>query len=181
MLILASSSKIRASLLQNEGVEFQQMSFDYDESLRKDTKPHLYVQKIVLEKERQFCIKNDLKNETLLFTDSVVSIRGQILTKAKNDEEALKMLLMQSQNEVSVLSAFLLQSPLKRVFSLSKTTLFLAQFDEKDMKQYIQSKLYLNKAGALMCEGFHQKYILKQNGSLNTALGLDTQTLKAYL
>lgn len=38
MLILASSSKIRASLLQNEGVEFQQMAFDYDESLKKDIK-----------------------------------------------------------------------------------------------------------------------------------------------
>ncbi|MBS4240136.1 septum formation inhibitor Maf [Campylobacter vulpis] len=181
MLILASSSKIRATLLQNEGIEFKQVSFNYDESLKKDIKAHFYVQKIVLEKERQFFQKNAQKNETILFADSVVSVKGQILTKATNDEEALKMLLMQSQNEVSVLSAFLLQSPLKRVFSLSKTTLFLAQFDEEDMKQYIQSKLYLNKAGALMCEGFHQKYILKQSGSLNTALGLDTQSLKAYL
>ncbi|ARE80050.1 septum formation inhibitor Maf [Campylobacter helveticus] len=181
MLVLASSSKIRATLLQNEGIEFKQVSFDYDEGLTKDINASLYVQKIVLEKERQFCEKNTHKDENLLFTDSVVSVKGQILTKAKNDEEALKMLQMQSQNEVSILSAFLLQSPKKKIFSLSKTTLFLDKFDEDDLKTYIQSKLYLNKAGAIMCEGFHQKYILRQIGTLNTALGLDTQTLKAYL
>lgn len=63
MLILASSSVSRSNLLKEAKIEFQQISFDYDENLDKNLKPSIYVQKIVLEKERQFCrlMKRNLK------------------------------------------------------------------------------------------------------------------------
>ncbi|EGA3414417.1 septum formation inhibitor Maf, partial [Campylobacter coli] len=69
----------------------------------------------------------------------------------------------------------------KRVFSLSKTTLYFSKFDPRDLKDYVENGFYKGKAGAIMCEGFHKNYIIKQEGNLNTALGLDTQNLKAYL
>ncbi|EHU9632494.1 Maf family protein, partial [Campylobacter jejuni] len=54
MLILASNSISRANLLKTAKIDFKQVSFDYDENLNKNISPFLYVQKIVLEKERQF-------------------------------------------------------------------------------------------------------------------------------
>ncbi|MCX2682883.1 septum formation inhibitor Maf [Campylobacter sp. MIT 21-1685] len=182
MLILASSSNSRANLLQKAHIAFTQVFFDYDENLEKTLKADESVQKIVLNKEKQFCQQiKDTDDKTILFADSIVSVGGAILTKAKTKEEALYMLNLQSNNSVDILSAFLLKAPQKRIFSLSKTTLFFKQFDANECKTYIQSDLYKGKAGALMCEGFHKKYIIKQIGNTSTSLGLDTDTLKAYL
>ncbi|EAH8343847.1 septum formation inhibitor Maf [Campylobacter coli] len=183
MLILASSSVSRSNLLKEAKIEFQQISFDYDENLDKNLKPSIYVQKIVLEKERQFCIAHEekFKDKTLLFADSIVCIGDKILTKANTKEEAYEMLDLQDGRYASILSAFLLKNSKKRVFSLSKTTLYFSNFNPCDLKNYIENGLYKGKAGAIMCEGFHKNYIIKQEGNLSTALGLDTQNLKAYL
>ena len=53
MIILASSSVTRAKVLQDHGVKFEQVFFDYDESgVDKNLPPHVYVQKIVAAKKR---------------------------------------------------------------------------------------------------------------------------------
>lgn len=183
MLILASSSISRANLLKTAKIDFKQVSFDYDENLDKNISPFLYVQKIVLEKEKQFlsALSKDFQNQNLLFADSIVCIDEKILTKAKDKKEAYEMLALQNGKYASILSAFLLVKPEKRVFSLSKTTLYFKNFDENALNDYVENNLYKSKAGCIMCEGFHQNFITQQVGNLSTALGLDIQTLKAYL
>ncbi|MCW1360988.1 septum formation inhibitor Maf [Campylobacter sp. US33a] len=183
MIILASNSISRANLLKDAGIDFKQVGFDYNENLNKNLSPSVYVQKIVLEKEKQFLesFKDEFKNEMLLFADSIVCVDNKILTKAKDKEEAYKMLSLQNNYKASILSAFLLSNPKKRIFSLSKTTLYFKKFDENALKKYVESEIFKGKAGAIMCEGFHKDYIYKQIGNLSTALGLDTKTLKAYL
>lgn len=183
MLILASSSISRANLLKTAKIDFKQVGFDYDENLDKNISPFLYVQKIVLEKEKQFlsALSKDFQNQNLLFADSIVCIDEKILTKAKDKKEAYEMLALQNGKYASILSAFLLVKPEKRVFSLSKTTLYFKNFDENALNDYVENNFYKSKAGCIMCEGFHQNFITQQVGNLSTALGLDIQTLKAYL
>ncbi|TKX32157.1 septum formation inhibitor Maf [Campylobacter estrildidarum] len=183
MLILASSSSSRAKLLQEENIEFKQIAFDYDENLNKNILASSYVQNVVLEKEKQFfaTFEKDFINETVLFADSIVCVGDKILTKAKNKDEAYKMLALQDGKNASILSAFLLVNARKRVFSLSKTTLYFKEFEKNALKDYVENDFYQGKAGCIMCEGFHGQFILKQIGNSSTALGLDTQTLKAYL
>lgn len=183
MLYLISSSSSRANLLKDAGIVFTQIKFNFNENLEKNIPTSTYVQRVVLEKEKQFCteLNADFKDKTLLFADSIACVKDQILTKAKNKEEAYRMLNLQSSSNVSILSTFILKSPQKRIFSLSKTTLFLKEFGRKDLENYVESGLYKGKAGAISCEGFHKKYIMKQLGNSSTALGLDIQTLKAYL
>ncbi len=183
MIILASSSISRANLLRVANIDFRQVGFDYDENLSKNLLPGLYVQKIVLEKEKQFLnhFKDEFKDEILLFADSIVCVNDKILTKAKDKEEAYEMLALQNNYKASILSAFLLNSKEKRIFSLSKTTLYFKEFNENTLKEYVESGTFKGKAGVIMCEGFHKNYIYKQTGNLSTALGLDTKTLKAYL
>ena len=42
MIVLASSSPTRANLLKNAGIEFKQISFDFDESkIAKSLKPEI--------------------------------------------------------------------------------------------------------------------------------------------
>ncbi|WP_291949566.1 septum formation inhibitor Maf [Campylobacter sp.] len=178
MLYLASSSTSRANLLKKANIDFEQIFFDYDENIKKDS-PYLYVQKVVLEKQKQFFIKNsNFKN--ILFADSIVCIENEILTKAKNDDEAFKMLNMQSGKKISVLSAMILILKDKKIINLSKSDMVLDHFEKSDMINYIDSKLYQNKAGAVMIEGFHKKYIKKIIGNQSTILGLNIEILKAF-
>lgn len=118
MLILASNSISRANLLKTAKIDFKQVSFDYDENLNKNISPFLYVQKIVLEKERQFLsiLGKDFQNQNLLFADSIVCIDEKILTKTKDKKEAYEMLALQNGKYASILSAFLLVKPEKKSF-----------------------------------------------------------------
>ncbi len=153
MLILASSSISRANLLKTAKIDFRQVSFDYDENLNKNISPFLYVQKIVLEKERQFLstLGKDFQNQNLLFADSIVCIDEKILTKAKDKKEAYEMLALQNGKYASILSAFLLVKPEKRVFSLSKTTLYFKNFDENALRDYVENDLYKEQKGLFVC------------------------------
>ncbi|MGH2327332.1 septum formation inhibitor Maf [Campylobacter taeniopygiae] len=183
MLILASSSSSRAKLLREENIEFKQITFNYDENLNKNILASLYVQNVVIQKEKQFfaAFEKDFENGTVLFADSIVCVGDKILTKAKDKNEAYEMLALQDGKSVSILSAFLLVNTQKRVFSLSKTTLYFRKFDENALRDYVENNLFQGKAGCIMHEGFHGQFIKKQIGNSSTALGLDIQTLKAYL
>lgn len=94
MLILASSSISRANLLKTAKIDFRQVSFDYDENLNKNISPFLYVQKIVLEKERQFLstLGKDFQNQNLLFADSIVCIDEKFLPKQRIKKKLMKCL-----------------------------------------------------------------------------------------
>ena len=191
MLYIASSSSSRAKLLKQNNFEFSQLQVSFNESsVDKNLKPELYVQKVLELKEKLFFESKefealkahfDEKNDSILFADSIVSVDDTIiLTKAYNDDEALEMLSLQNTKKVSIISALsIISSRIITALSLAKLT--LAPFEENELKAFIASKGYLGKAGCIECEGFHKKYILKLQGKLSTALGLDISILKAYL
>lgn len=188
MLYLASSSSSRAKLLSKFGFNFSQLQPNFKEDeIPKSLKPELYVQRVLESKEGQFFASELFKGlnfnpsqDSLIFADSIVCLENEILTKAHDDNEALAMLRKQSGKEIAIISVLSIYSH-KQIKALSKTSLVLSEFDEQDLKAYIKSKAYKDKAGAVMCEGFHQKYIIKRQGNLQTALGLDISVLKAYL
>ena len=181
MIILASSSVTRAKVLQDHGVKFEQVSFDYDESgVDKNLPPHVYVQKIVAAKKEQFLKANDgAKN--VLFADSVVVCDGKILGKAKDENEAFKILKMQSGSTARIVTAMIFLGEKFELFNVSFAEYKFAKFDEADLQNYISGDLWRGKAGAMTIENFNKKYILSQNGETSTAMGLNAKILKAFL
>ena len=181
MIILASSSVTRAKVLRDHGVKFEQVFFDYDESgVDRNLPPHVYVQKIVAAKKEQFLKANDgVKN--VVFADSVVVCDGKILGKAKDEQEALKMLQMQSGNTARIVTAMIFLGQKFELFNVSFAEYKFAKFDEADLQNYLSGDLWQGKAGAMTIENFNKKYILSQNGETSTAMGLNVKILKAFL
>lgn len=181
MIILASSSATRAKVLRDHGVKFEQVFFDYDESgVDKNLPPHVYVQKIVAAKKEQFLKANEnVKN--VVFADSVVVCGGKILGKAKDKQEALKMLQMQSGNVARIVTAMIFLGEKFELFNVSFAEYKFAKFDEADLQNYLSGDLWQGKAGAMTIENFNKKYILSQNGETSTAMGLNVKILKAFL
>nr|WP_314468548.1 septum formation inhibitor Maf [uncultured Campylobacter sp.] len=181
MIILASSSVTRAKVLRDHGVKFEQVFFDYDEGgIDKNLLPHVYVQKVVAAKKEQFLKANEnVKN--VVFADSVVVCDGKILGKAKDEQEALKMLKMQSGSTARIVTAMIFLGEKFELFNVSFAEYKFAKFDEADLLNYLSGDLWQGKAGAMTIENFNKKYILSQNGETSTAMGLNVKILKAFL
>ncbi|MBE2983964.1 septum formation inhibitor Maf [Campylobacter sp. RM9344] len=181
MLTLASSSQTRAKILTENGIKFKQISFDFNENDVSDQcEPHIYVQNVVKSKKEQFLkLYPDVKN--VIFADSCVACDGKILGKAKNKQDAINMLNLQSGNIASVFTAMIFLAEDFEFINVSETAYKFANFKEEDIKEYIKNGEYKDKAGAMMVEGFNKKYIIKQIGNTSTARGLNVELLKAYL
>lgn len=180
MIYLASSSKTRAQILTAHGIEFTQLNVKYDESAIKKIDPHLYSYNVVNSKKEQF-FKIYKDYDRVLFADSSVICHGQILGKAKDDDEAKWMLNLQSGSKTSVVTAMIFVSKEMILSNISIATYKFLKFGDEDMSRYIASKDYAGKAGAMMIEGFNQKYIASQNGNKSTAMGLNVEILKRYI
>lgn len=180
MITLASSSPTRANLLKDTGINFTQISFQFDESkVEKNVKPEIYVQNVVKAKKEQF-LKENVGLKNLLFADSCVAYGDKILGKAKDENEALAMLNLQSGNECSVYTAMIFLGEFELI-NVSKTKYKFAKFSEQDLKSYLESGEWRGKAGAMTIENFNKKYIISQHGETSTAMGLNLKILKAFL
>lgn len=180
MITLASSSPTRANLLKDAGINFTQISFQFDESkIEKNVKPEIYVQNVVKAKKEQF-LKVNTTFKNLLFADSCVACGDKILGKAKDENEALAMLNLQSGNECSVYTAMIFLGEFELI-NVSKTTYKFKKFNEHDLNEYIKNNEWQGKAGAMTIENFNKKYIISQHGETSTAMGLNLKILKAFL
>lgn len=181
MIYLASSSQTRAEILNDAKVDFKQIDFSFDESVvDKNISPNLYVLSVAKAKKQQFMsVHKELKN--VLFADSCVVCNGETLGKPKNYDDAFKMLMIQSDNYAKVLTAMIFLGEKFELLNVSQTTFKFAKFDEKLVDEYIKSGLCMDKAGAMMIEGFNKQYIIHQDGNTSTARGLNVEILKAFL
>lgn len=189
MIVLVSSSPSRASILENAGLSFVVRSFKFDESLQRDSLlPQIYVQQVLRKKVEQAKnagliseLLDEFKGGYLVFADSCVGVGDEILTKANSEAEAIKMLSLQSGASASVFTAMSVISDKFDIFCLSKTTFKFDVYSDEKLDSYIKSKQWQGKAGAMMIEGFSGEFVLSQEGSLENAMGLDVDILKAFL
>ena len=189
MVFLASSSASRALLLKQAGITYEQIAFDYDESkiCAIKTAPVSYSQAVVEQKVWQFKahfgsqLGQFLERGAIIFADSSVICKGQILGKAKDESHARAMLELQSGAKASVYTAMCVLAKDFTLTALSVASYDFAPYPEREIDKYIASGEYIGKAGAMMIEGFSGRYILSQHGDISTAMGLDVPLLKAFL
>ncbi|WP_456471268.1 septum formation inhibitor Maf [Caminibacter sp.] len=175
MLILCSASPTRAKLLKDYGISFIQKSCDFDEEKISTKDPYEFVvfASYGKFKECEKCFPND----DLVSADTVVTDGVNILRKAKNKEDARKILLAQSGKKIKILTAMWVKFD-ERVFGRVDETLYVFKhFDEDDLEEYLNSGEWKDKAGACMVEGFCKKYIKYVKGYESTAMGLCVEEL----
>lgn len=181
MLRLGSNSPTRAKLLKSFDIKFIQNGGNFDEDLIKTTNPKSFVYEATLGKFNELFKKYGIDDYPLLVADSVVTANNQLLRKAKDYEDAKRMLKLQSENETSVISCMKYKSKKLEMLDISITTYEFAKFDEKHLNDYLNSNEWMGKAGAIMVEGFCKPYIKKVTGFESTAMGLCVEKLKPYL
>jgi len=180
-IYLCSQSESRALLLRNAGIDFEQKPADFDEDQITTTvaKDFVYAaSKGKLEAaERLYRLEMPL-----LCADTVIAAAdGSILRKAKDVEDARRILKKQSGSTISIISSLHYKTQRVLFTDISATHYRFAPFDEKELEAYLQSGEWQGKAGGCMVEGFCKKYILEVEGFESTAMGLQVEVLKPWL
>lgn len=180
-ICLCSSSESRALLLNNFGVDFIQKSPDYDEEEIKTSiaKDFVYT---ASKGKLEAAIREFGLEVPLLCADTVIAAAdGSILRKAKNIEDARRILKIQSGSTISIISSLHYKSRTVAFSDISATHYHFAEFEEDDLEDYLESGLWQGKAGGCMVEGFCKKYIKSVDGFESTAMGLQVEILLPWI
>ncbi|PZT48697.1 septum formation inhibitor Maf [Helicobacter valdiviensis] len=180
MLRLCSTSKIRSHLLKMNNIPFIQSDNFFDEESLQIDNPKDFVYHATLGKHKSAIDTYGL-SLPLLIADSVVMVENKLQRKAKNLSQAREFLQTQSGNCLSILTCMIYHSQSKFFIDISATYYEFEKFQDNDLEDYLSSNLWKNKAGCIMCEGFHSRYIKRQIGSSTNALGLNIEVLKTFL
>ncbi len=180
-ICLCSSSESRVLLLNKFGIEFIQKSPDYDEDQITTTiaKDFVYT---ASKGKLDSAIKEFGLEIPLLCADTVIAAAdGTILRKAKNLEDARRILKIQSGSTISIISSAHYKSKTLAFSDISATHYHFSKFEEDDLEAYLESGLWQGKAGGCMVEGFCKKYIKSVDGFESTAMGLQVECLFPWI
>jgi len=181
MICLCSSSESRALLLKSFGIDFIQKSADYDEEQITTTiaKDFVYT---ASKGKLEAAIREFGLDMPLLCADTVIAAAdGSILRKAKDIDDARRILKIQSGSTISIISSLHYKSKTLAFSDISATHYHFAPFKEADLDAYLESGLWRGKAGGCMVEGFCKKYIKSVDGFESTAMGLQVEVLMPWI
>ncbi len=181
MIRLGSNSPTRAKILEEHTINFIQNGGNFDEDTITTKNPKSFVYEATLGKYNELIKKYGCEDMPLLVADSVVTSNGELLRKAKDEEDARRMLELQSGNETSVITCMIYKSKSKEVIDISITTYQFNEFNKEDIEEYIKSGECFGKAGAIMVEGFCKPYIKSVKGYESTAMGLCVEKLRIFI
>jgi len=180
MVRLCSTSVTRAKILTSFNIEFMQSPIDFNEDKIKDLIPKNFVYQVAKGKLASAIEKYSL-DIPLLVADTVIEVEGKIIRKAKNKEQAKELLLAQSGNHISIISALIYKAKGFEFIDISSTKYTFKEFEKDDLENYLESLEWQGKAGACMVEGFCKKYIKEVIGLESTAMGLQAEKLIPWL
>lgn len=179
-IILASNSITRAELLDANGVTYLQRSSSFDEESLNIQNPSHFVYRATVGKMNSYVEEFGI-DIPVLCADTVVTSKGQLLRKAKDVDDARKILLAQSGSVVSILTCMVLKSKKLEFIDLSSTDYIFKEFDSNALEEYLLGDNWKGKAGACMVEGFCKNYIKDVRGFESTAMGLCVEKLLPFL
>lgn len=179
-IVLASNSQTRAQLLESRGVSFVQKVANFDEESLNISNPRYFVYRATLGKMKSYLALYDLEIPVLC-ADTVVTCNGKLLRKAKDKNDARRILQEQSGNVVSILTCMIFKSKTREFIDLSSTDYKFKEFDKNTLEEYLDSGEWEDKAGACMVEGFCKDYIEEVRGLESTAMGLCVEKLLPFL
>ena len=187
-LILASKSKVRKEILDNNNIisSVEPSNLDEDvvkESLLKEkASPELISISLAELKANKVSQK---KNDVLVLgADSVIDLDGELISKPENREEAMKILRKLNGKSHNLISSVCISKNGSMVWKhTDKATLTMKNMTENDLKDYL-AKISDDKLFAYnvyQIEGEGRKLFSNIEGDENTIMGLPIMKIKEYL
>lgn len=179
MLILASSSPYRKTLLEKLQLEFQSIAPDIDESRYENESAEALVQRLAFEKAKK--IKQEYSGDIVIASDQVAVVEGSILTKPHTMENAQQQLANMSGKRVDFLTSLCVMGEHIQE-SVEVFSVYFRTLSSAEIKSYIAKEAVLDCAGSFKSEGLGISLFSKMVGEdPNTLIGLPLIRLIEFL
>lgn len=186
MLVLASSSPRRATLLRQGGYVFDTVKASVSEELPEEIPPQIGAKQLAVRKAKAGLTHwLELGGDSLdlvLGADTMVVLDSCILGKPASAVEAVETLQKLSGRTHSVLTGVALISGAgKLVADVVETIVHFRQLGVDEIKAYVASGEPMDKAGAYGIQGEAKKFVTSIQGSLTNVIGLPMEYLSDQL
>lgn len=187
LIVLASSSARRKALLRQLGLKFVVAPSLIEERLNPRLKPRGQAEALALQKAEAVAEKySERKNHgsfVVVAADTIVSIDGEILSKPKNEKEAIKMLTKLSGGKHRVITGFsIIDMESKRMVNKSvETIVYFRKLTNREIREYVKKERVMDKSGAYAAQGMGVTFIEKIEGDYFNVVGLPLYTLALEL
>lgn len=176
MLILASASLRRKELLKKITTDFIVYPSNIDENvLSGSVTPSEYAKEE--SRLKAYDVFSRHREDEVLSCDTIVLLEGRVLGKPKNEEDAFRMLRLESGKPQIVLSAYTYISKEKEITRTVSTKVYFNDLTDEAIRKYIALFQPLDKAGSYGIQDCFP-LIKRIEGSFDNVMGLPVEDLR---
>ena len=187
-IILASNSKVRKKILDENKIECKVFPSNIDEEsvkkslLRENASPEMISKNLAELKANKISLK--FNNEIVLGADSVIDIDKDLVSKPKDRKEALKILKKLNGKTHYLISSVCVSKNGSMIWNYTdKAALTMKNLNDKQLEEYL-SKITdetLYAYNVYQIEGEGRSLFSKIEGDENTIMGLPVKKIKEYI
>ena len=187
-IILASKSGVRKKILDDNNINCEVMPANVDEELVKESllkekaSPEIISKNLAELKANKISVK--MPDIFVLGADSVVDLKGELISKPKSREEAMKILQKLNGQKHQLISSVCISKNGAMVWNYTdKSNLTMKQLNLDEIKSYLNKikdkELYAY--GVYQIEADGRDLFEKIEGDEDTIMGLPVKQIKVYL
>lgn len=180
-IVLASNSPRRKEILENLGIDFRIIGSNIREESDKRFSPIETAKRFAYLKARDVSGRLD-ENYIVIGADTVVEC-GKILGKPRDKQDAYDMLRLLSGRVHKVITGFAIIDCLtgQQFIDYESTKVYFKRLKDEEIRRYIATGEYTDKAGAYAIQGRASLFIEKIKGDYYNVVGLPVFKLGAAL
>ena len=187
-IILASKSKIRKKILEDNKIKCRVEPSNVDEdsvkeSLSKNKTTPTIISKNLAELKANK-ISQKFINETVMGADSVIDLEGEIISKPNNRIEALNILQKLNGKIHHLISSVCISRGGSMIWNYTdKASLTMKNLSSSELEAYLKKipDKDLYAYNVYQIEGEGRNLFSKVEGNKNTIMGLPVKQIKEYL
>ncbi len=187
-IILASKSKVRKNILDNNKIESIVEPSNVDEevvklSLIKEKASPEIISKNLAELKANKVSAKKIDN-IVLGADSVIDLDGELISKPENRDEAMTILKKLNGKTHLLISSVCISKNGSMIWNYTdKARLSMKNFSEDELKKYLSkiSDEALYSYNVYQIEGEGRNLFAKIDGDEDTIMGLPIKKIKEYL
>jgi septum formation protein len=187
-IILASKSEVRKKILDQNGIRCEVVPANIDEELIKDSllkekaTPEIISKNLAELKANKVSEKRH--NHLVLGADSVIDLKGELISKPKNRDEAFAILKKLNGQKHQLISSVCISKNGAMIWNFTDASaLIMKQLNSNEIKSYLtkikDKELYAY--GVYQIEADGRSLFSKIEGDEDTIMGLPVKKIKEYL
>ena len=187
-IILASKSKVRKNILENNNINCEVKPSNVDEDSVKESlitekaSPEIISKNLAELKANK--ISSKIKERIVLGADSVIDLNGELISKPLDRKEAMEILKKLNGREHYLISSVCISKDGSMIWNYTeKAKLKMKSFSEKELEQYLSkvSDQALYAYNVYQIEGEGRSLFSEIDGDEDTIMGLPVKKIKEYL